>query len=65
VKKKQTTERTFEDKLARLDEIVRALDEGDSPLEQMLALYEEGMTLTKECSEALSAAEQKVTLLQQ
>jgi exodeoxyribonuclease VII small subunit len=64
MKKKQATERTFEAKLTRLEDIVRTLDEGASPLDEMLALYEEGMTLTKECSEVLSAAEQKVTELQ-
>jgi exodeoxyribonuclease VII small subunit len=64
MKKKQATERTFEEKLTRLEDIVRTLDEGTTPLAEMLALYEEGMMLTKECSELLNAAEQKVSVLQ-
>jgi exodeoxyribonuclease VII small subunit len=63
-KKQPAPEASFEDKLFRLEEIVQTLDAGDAPLDAMLALYEEGMTLTKECSEFLSAAEQKVTVLQ-
>jgi exodeoxyribonuclease VII small subunit len=55
---------SFEEQLARLDDIVQALDAGTEPLASMLALYEEGMMLAKECSTFLSAAEQRVTVIQ-
>ncbi len=55
---------TFEKALARLDEIVRAMESGDAMLDKSLALFEEGVGLVKYCSEALDAAEQKVKILQ-
>ncbi len=60
---KNTTAPGFEQALARLEEIVRALDSGDAPLDQSLALFEEGVGLVKLCSEKLDAAEQKVKIL--
>jgi exodeoxyribonuclease VII small subunit len=61
---KKTTKVTFEQRLERLEHIVSLLDRGDAPLEELLALYEEGTALTKECSDFLQQAEQKVTTLQ-
>jgi len=54
---------SFEQALARLDEIVNILEKGDAPLEQSLALFEEGTALAKRCSSALEKAEQRVTIL--
>ena len=59
--KKQTI--SFEDALARLDEIVRKLESGDMLLNDSLALYEEGTGLIKTCSKMLDQAEQKVVKL--
>ncbi len=53
----------FETALARLEEIVRALDGGAAPLDESLALFEEGVKLVKLCSGKLDAAEQKVKVL--
>ncbi len=61
---KKNTNATFEQRLDRLEEIVALLDRGDAPLEELLALYEEGIVLSKECSDFLRQAEQKVTTLQ-
>ena len=54
---------TFEQAMARLDEIVKLLERGDAPLEQSLALFEEGTGLMRACSAQLDQAEQKVRLL--
>ncbi len=54
---------TFEQSMSRLDEIVRQLERGDAPLEQALALFEEGTGLIRGCSAQLDQAEQKVRLL--
>ena len=54
---------TFEQALARLDEIVKILERGDAPLDASLQLFEEGTALVKRCSVALDKAEQKVTIL--
>jgi len=59
--KKQTL--SFEQALARLDEIVRHLESGDMLLSDSLALYEEGTSLIKTCSKMLDQAEQKVVKL--
>lgn len=57
-------EMTFEQALARLEEIVRALESGNVPLEDLIKLYDEGTALVKHCTEKLNAAEEKVRLLQ-
>ena len=54
---------TFEEALKRLNEVVNHLEEGDCPLEESLALFEEGAGLVKTCSKMLEEAEQKVALL--
>ena len=58
------SEITFEAAMARLEEIVRALEGGNAPLDTSLALCEEGVSLVKFCNQKLDAAEQKVKILQ-
>lgn len=62
-KKKEEPARTFEDAMKQLDAIVAKLEEDKLPLEEMLALYEQGTTLARYCGEKLEAAEQKVHLI--
>ena len=59
----QMAELTFEESFQRLDHIVQALQQGGLPLEESLALFEEGMAVARRCGEHLSAAELKVTQL--
>ena len=54
---------TFEQSMARLDEIVRHLESGDMPLGDTLALFEEGTALVNSCNKMLDEAEQKVVKL--
>ena len=54
---------TFEQSMARLDEIVHHLESGDMPLNDTLALFEEGTALVASCSKMLDEAEQKVVKL--
>lgn len=56
--------KTFEESIARLDEIVKTLESGSAPLEQALTLFEEGTKLIKSCGKILDNAEQKVVRLQ-
>ena len=56
-------ELTFEQALSRLEEIVKALEGGNVPLEDLIKLYEEGTALVKACSVKLNAAEEKVKIL--
>ena len=53
----------FETALARLSEIVRMLESGQAPLEESLALYEEGVGLVRLCNEKLDGAEKKIKAL--
>ena len=55
---------SFEEQMQRLEEIVEIIDDGEVALDQMLALYEEGMKRSQYCREYLEKAEQKVTLIQ-
>ena len=55
---------TFESALARLEEIVRAMESGSEALDSSLSLFEEGIGLVKFCTKALDTAEQKVKILQ-
>ncbi len=51
---------TFEQAFAELEESVRALERGDLPLEESLALYERGQGLAAYCARLLDEAELKV-----
>lgn len=53
----------FEESIHELEALVNALESGDLPLEESLAVFEKGIKLTKECQQQLSAAEQKVQQL--
>ncbi len=56
-------DQSFEQMLARLDEIVRHLEKGDLPLDDSLSLFEEGTGLIRRCGTMLDEAEQKVVKL--
>ena len=53
----------FEEALGRLEEIVKALERGDLPLEESLKVFEEGVKLSKTCLKMLDEAEKKVEIL--
>ncbi len=54
---------SFEQSLARLEEIVRHLEKGDLPLSESLELFEEGTGLLAACGAMLDEAEQSVVKL--
>jgi exodeoxyribonuclease VII small subunit len=51
---------SFEQAIARLGEIVESLEEGEQPLEESLALFEEGMNLARSSQEILDRAERRI-----
>ena len=51
---------TFEQNMARLEQIVRSLERGDAPLEESLKLFEEGTGLVRACGKLLDEAELQV-----
>jgi exodeoxyribonuclease VII small subunit len=54
---------SFEDALAELEQILRALEAGDVTLEDALSRYETGVGLLKRCYAQLRQAEQRILLL--
>lgn len=56
-------ERSFEENIARLEQIVASLEKGEANLSDSLSLFEEGTKLAKECGELLDKAEQQVMKL--
>jgi exodeoxyribonuclease VII small subunit len=64
--KDQTTNAfNFEASLAELESLVQQMEQGDLTLEDSLAAFERGITLTRGCQTALAQAEQKVNVLMQ
>ena len=51
---------TFEKNMERLEQIVRALERGDVPLEESLKLFQEGTRLVESCGKLLDEAELQV-----
>ena len=62
--KKSENKRSFEENIARLEEIVALLEKGDAPLSDSLSLFQEGTGLLAVCNTMLSEAEQQVVKLQ-
>jgi len=56
-------EQTFEGALARLEAIVENLESGELGLEESLAAFEEGVTLSRRCSTQLEDAERRIEIL--
>lgn len=54
---------SFEQSMERLDAIVKQLEKGEAPLNESLALFEEGTALIASCGKMLDSAEQKVIML--
>lgn len=53
----------FEMNLKELETVVKTLEAGEVSLDEMLALFEKGIGLTKNCTKLLDEAEQKITVL--
>ncbi len=55
--------KTFEQYMLDLEKIVKELEKGDLPLEKALKRFEDGMALSKRCSQMLDESEQKISRL--
>ena len=53
-------EKTFEESMARLEEIVRILEKKEKPLDETIALFEEGLKLVRTCDARLKSFETKI-----
>lgn len=52
--------KTFEENLMRLEQIVRAMERGDVALEESLKLFREGTDLVRQCGKLLDDAQLQV-----
>ena len=55
--------KTFEQSIKQLEEIVHEMERGDLSLEKAMKKFEEGIQLSKFCSEKLDETEKKITVL--
>ena len=62
--KKQNDKPTYEALYARMQAIVARLEAGELPLDEALALYEEGVSVAAACQQLLDQAELRVQELQ-
>lgn len=53
----------FEEAMQKLSDIVSKLESAEGSLDEMIRLYEEGMTLVKTCEKQLDAYEATITRL--
>ena len=51
---------TFEENMQRLEQIVRAMERGDVPLEESLKFFQEGTELVRKCGKILDEAQLQV-----
>jgi exodeoxyribonuclease VII small subunit len=54
---------TFEQAIESLERIVARLESGDVPLEEAIALFQDGMKLSHLCSDKLEQVERKIEML--
>jgi len=54
---------TFEKAMNKLEQIVQQLESTDLPLEKAIKKFEEGVQLSRFCSEKLDETEKRITIL--
>lgn len=55
--------KSFENNMQRLEQIVRAMERGDVALEESLKLFQEGTELVRSCNELLENAQLQVKMI--
>ena len=55
--------KSFEESMARLEQIVRAMERGDVALEESLKLFQEGTELVRSCQKLLDEAQLQVKMV--
>lgn len=51
---------TFEESMARLEQIVRTMERGEAPLDESLKLFQEGTELVSRCGKLLDDARMQI-----
>ena len=60
---KKPTDLTFETALERLESLIESMENGDTPLADLVAKFEEGSKLLKQCQSKIKTAERKIKKL--
>jgi len=53
----------FENAMKELEQLVGRMESGELTLEDSLQAFEQGISLTRQCQQALASAEQRVQIL--
>jgi len=56
-------EKTFEESINELEKIVMELESGNMTLDESMKRFEEGIKMSKHCTELLESAEKKITMI--
>jgi exodeoxyribonuclease VII small subunit len=59
----KNTSKSFEENMQRLEQIVRAMEQGEVSLDESLKLFQEGTELVRSCSKMLDEAQLQVKKL--
>lgn len=54
---------SYEERIVRIEEIIKRIETNQPTLEESVALFEEGMKLVRDCEEELEKTQQKVVQL--
>lgn len=60
---KKSEEKSFEELMVTLEEITSKLEKEQISLDESVKLFEEGMSISKECNKKLEEAEKRITML--
>lgn len=63
VTKEDTQEKSFEDSVKRLEEILEKMNSGQATLDESIKLFEEADKLINSCNKRLNEAERKIEIL--
>mgnify|MGYP004566355859 FL=1 len=56
-------EKSFEENMEQLENIVTELEKGELNLEESVKKFEQGINISKKCNDILEKAEKKITIL--
>jgi len=60
---KKQENKSFEELMENLENIVQELEKGDLNLDDSVTKFEEGMKISKECSKILESSEKRISIL--
>jgi len=61
--KKETNQLSFEEAMEKLEDIVQKMEENELPLEEAIAVFQQGMTLSQLCHQKLQTVEKQIHTL--